>query len=331
MSIWLPSSRLLSPSGTTCLAWRSWCAPTSNGPQSGAGRRPAHCRQPRTLGPAGRARCPTLGRGARTAGHLRALYVDMPALLKDLANKDVMSASLPALYAILTAARTKEATGCRWGDIDLARAHARCRSSRAAKPGSTLSPCVTRRSGCSGAWDGRWKPAGEYVFPARNRRGPLALQPCWNLLSDLQNGMTGHSPLTAFALPSRLGDRADLTIPAKSSSSAYPTSKAIRSSAPISAATSSRSGRQLMQAWADYCESGEGANSLLPRGADQGRLTTSSRTARKCLPCGCSKCTIWAPGAGYTDVSGRPRNTKRSLLSLVLLLLQLQLLRSPRR
>jgi hypothetical protein len=51
-------------------------------------------------------------KGARTAGHFRALtYGDMPALLKDLEKQDVISA-LCMRFTILTVALTKEATAC---------------------------------------------------------------------------------------------------------------------------------------------------------------------------------------------------------------------------
>ncbi len=59
-------------------------------------------------------------KGARTVGHFQALsYIDMPALLTDLEKQDAMSA-VCAGFTILTGARTKESTACRWADIDLA-------------------------------------------------------------------------------------------------------------------------------------------------------------------------------------------------------------------
>ena len=67
-------------------------------------------------------------RGARTAGHFRALaYSDMPALLKDLAA-DASISALCMRFTILTVARTKESTACRWPDVDFAAVRAWCRS-----------------------------------------------------------------------------------------------------------------------------------------------------------------------------------------------------------
>jgi integrase len=59
-------------------------------------------------------------KGARAAGHFRALsYSDIPALLKDLQQEDVIS-EVALRFTILTVARTEETAGCRWPDIDFA-------------------------------------------------------------------------------------------------------------------------------------------------------------------------------------------------------------------
>jgi len=59
-------------------------------------------------------------KGARTAGHFRALsYSDVPALWKALLDQETISARC-LQFTILTAARTKESSRCRWSDIDLA-------------------------------------------------------------------------------------------------------------------------------------------------------------------------------------------------------------------
>src|SRR5262249_10874179 len=59
-------------------------------------------------------------KGARTAGHFRALaYSDMPALLADLVADQSISAFC-LRFTILTVARTKEAVTCRWADVDFA-------------------------------------------------------------------------------------------------------------------------------------------------------------------------------------------------------------------
>jgi integrase len=59
-------------------------------------------------------------KGARTAGHFRALaYADMPALLADLAADPSISA-VCMRFTILTVARTKESVACRWSEVDFA-------------------------------------------------------------------------------------------------------------------------------------------------------------------------------------------------------------------
>lgn len=59
-------------------------------------------------------------KGARSGGHFRALaYSDMPTLLAALRASPTMSA-LCMRFTILTVARTKESTACRWSEIDFA-------------------------------------------------------------------------------------------------------------------------------------------------------------------------------------------------------------------
>src|SRR5262245_56600110 len=63
-------------------------------------------------------------RGARRAGHFRALaYSDMPALVTALSAESALAA-LCMRFTILTVARAKESTACRWSEVDFA-AHTR--------------------------------------------------------------------------------------------------------------------------------------------------------------------------------------------------------------
>jgi integrase len=124
-------------------------------------------------------------KGARRGGHFRALaYSDMPALLADLKAQTSISA-VCMRFTILTVARTKESTACRWTDIDLA---ARTRGVQILKGGTAWQhliplsdPAIDLLRGL--LIDG--KPAGEFVFPPRSRRGTLSHNALLKLLKRI--------------------------------------------------------------------------------------------------------------------------------------------------
>ena len=117
-------------------------------------------------------------KGARTGGHFRALsYSDMPALLADL-NADTSISALCMRFTILTVARTKESTACRWTDIDWT---SRTRSVQVFKGGRE--PWQHQVPLCDQAIDllrdllVDGKPTADYVFPSYKRQhlGPTAM------------------------------------------------------------------------------------------------------------------------------------------------------------
>jgi integrase len=139
-------------------------------------------------------------KGARTAGHFRALaYSDMPALLADL-TADQSIAALCMRFTILTVARTKESVACRWPDVDFA---ARTRSVQILKGGRARKHLVPLSDQAlellrSMLTDG--KPVSELLFPARNRRGYLGPNTLLRLLkrigtSSINIGYTFQGPL----------------------------------------------------------------------------------------------------------------------------------------
>lgn len=118
-------------------------------------------------------------KGARAAGHFRALsYSDMPALLKELGQEEVISA-LAMRFTILTVARTKETRGCRWPDIDLT---GRTRTVQILKGGQAWQHVVPLSGQAIELLQGLLvdgKPASEWVSPpataaARSDRVPCA-------------------------------------------------------------------------------------------------------------------------------------------------------------
>lgn len=194
-------------------------------------------------------------RGARTAGHFRALsYTDMHALLKDLEKQDAMSA-LCARFTILTVARTKESTGCRWVDIDLA---ARTRTVQILKGGRAWQHLVPLNDQAIELLRGLMvdgTPNGEYVFPARNRRGHLGTSAMLDLLERLKwnDRTTTHGIRSAFKTwaTERTNYPREVVELCLSHVQGDPLERAYQRGDII------EKRRQLMQAWADYCETGE--------------------------------------------------------------------------
>lgn len=111
--------------------------------------------------------------GARAGGHFRALaYSDMATLLKELQGLAPISAACMR-FTILTAARTKESTACRWTDVDL---DARTRVVQILKGGKAWQhqvPLSDQAIELLQSLMVSGKPASEFVFPARNRKGHL--------------------------------------------------------------------------------------------------------------------------------------------------------------
>jgi integrase len=140
-------------------------------------------------------------KGARLGGHFRALaYSDMPALLAAL-SADQSISSLCMKFTILTVARTGEAVGCRWRDVDFA---ARTRAVQIVKGGrvpwqhqvplSDHAVDVLRGLLVDG------KPTTEYVFPGRNRRDHLGRNAMLSLLARIgwADRTTTHGVRAAF-------------------------------------------------------------------------------------------------------------------------------------
>jgi integrase len=116
-------------------------------------------------------------KGARIAGHFRALhYSDVPSLLKTLEADGAISAACMR-FTILTAARTKEATTCRWQDVDLA---ARIRVVQILKGGREpwrhVVPLSDQALELLLGLLVNGKPTSEYLSP--DRRGYLGQNPC---------------------------------------------------------------------------------------------------------------------------------------------------------
>jgi integrase len=202
-------------------------------------------------------------KGARTAGHFRALtYTDMPTLLAALEKQDTMSA-LCMRFTILTVARTKESTACRWTDIDLA---ARTRGVQILKGGEAWQHLVPLSDQAiellrSLMVDG--KPVGEYVFPGRNRRGPLGTSAMLDLLERMgwSDRTTTHGIRAAFKTWAT--ERTNYPREVVELCLSHVQGDALERAYQRGDLLDKR--RRLMQEWADFCERGaQDAGNVVP-------------------------------------------------------------------
>jgi len=194
-------------------------------------------------------------KGARVAGHFRALsYVDMPDLLKAL-QADASISALCLRFTILTVARTKESTACRWPEVDMA---ARTRGVQILKGGQAWQHMIPLSEQAIDLLRGLMvdgKPVGEHVFPARNRRGHLGSTAMLDLLERLgwSKRTTTHGIRAAFKTwaTERTNYAREVVELCLSHVQGDPLERAYQRGDII------EKRRQLMQAWADYCENGD--------------------------------------------------------------------------
>ncbi len=198
-------------------------------------------------------------KGARTAGHYRALaYSDMPTLLKGLEKLDVISA-ICLRFTILTVARTKESTSCAWTDVDMV---ARTRGVQILKGGEAWQHLVPLSDQAiellkSLLVDGN--PASEWVFPARNRRSHLGTSAMLDLLGRMgwNTKTTTHGIRAAFKTwaTERTNYPREVVELCLSHVQGDPLERAYQRGDIL------EKRRRLMQEWADYCGTGEQTDS----------------------------------------------------------------------
>ena len=135
-------------------------------------------------------------RPALVRGHHAAMpYVDVPAFMTRLRGMDTMS-SAALQFTILTAARTGEAIGALWTEVDFdARLWTipteRMKARRPHRvPLSPPAVAVLQRLHAV--------RAGEHVFPGMKRGKPLSNMAMLNLLRDLDLGITSHGFRSSF-------------------------------------------------------------------------------------------------------------------------------------
>jgi integrase len=120
-------------------------------------------------------------------------------LLKDLKDQAAISAACMR-FTVLTAARTKEAVGCRWADIDLS---GRTRVVQILKGGKAWHhqvPLSDQAIELLRSLVVEGEPTSEFVFPARNSKGHLATSAMLALLRRMgwKDQTTTHGIRAAF-------------------------------------------------------------------------------------------------------------------------------------
>jgi integrase len=195
-------------------------------------------------------------RGARIAGHFRALtYSDVPALLKTLEAQDAISAACMR-FTILTAARTKEAIACRWQDVDLT---VRTRIVEIFKggrePWQHQVPLSDQAMDLLRSLLVDGNPPTEYVFPDRNRRGCLGQNAMLSLLARIgwKDRTTTHGIRAAFKTwaTERTNYPREVVELCLSHVQGDPLERAYQRGEILDKR------RRLMQEWADFCEGAE--------------------------------------------------------------------------
>jgi len=202
-------------------------------------------------------------RGKLTRGHQKAMpFADVPAFMTTLRGKGGMT-PLALEFAILTAARSGEVRGATWQEIDLANAVWTVPASRMkakeehqvplAKPALALLRRLQEAK------------TGDLVFPGV-RGKPLSDAAFSTFLQRMKLDVTQHGFRSSFrdwagestnfardiaelALAHAVGDKVER---------AYRRGKALERR------------RELMEAWADYCDGGRGANVIPLRKASGG-------------------------------------------------------------
>jgi integrase len=195
-------------------------------------------------------------KGARMGGHFRALsYSDMPALLKAVERQSDAISALCMRFTILTMARTKESTACRWAEIDFA---ARTRGVQILKggrePWQHQVPLSEQASELLRGLLVDGKASSEYVFPSHNRRDHIGRNAMLSFLARIgwADRTTTHGIWTAFKTwatertnyPREVVELCLSHLQGDALERAYQRGDIIEKR------------RRLMQEWADFCTTG---------------------------------------------------------------------------
>jgi integrase len=184
-----------------------------------------------------------------TRGHHAAMpFADVPEFLARLRQRDAMAA-LALEFTILTAARTSEAIGARWDEIDFKQniwtvPAARMKGARAHRvPLSRQALAVLKKLDTA--------RTGEYIFPGQRPGTPLSGMAMTMILRRMKiDGVTVHGFRSSFrdwcgevsTFPREVAEAALAHVAGDQTERAYRRGDALEKR------------RALMEAWATYCE-----------------------------------------------------------------------------
>jgi len=139
--------------------------------------------------------------GSRTTGerehHAAVPFDEMPAFMTDLRSRESTSA-LALEYTILTAARTGETIGARWGEIDLNRKNWTVPASRMKAKREHQVPLSDRAVEILQSLKPPDAKDDEYIFPGNKRGLPLSNMAMLECLRNIRKGVTVHGFRSSF-------------------------------------------------------------------------------------------------------------------------------------
>ena len=175
-------------------------------------------------------------------------FTELPAFMAELRGRDSISARALE-FTILTAARTSEAIGAKWSEIDLDAGVWTVPAERM-KGGKEHQVPLSKRA--LAILEDLPRERGGYVFPGARAKSPLSNMAMLELLRGMDgNGFTVHGFRSTFR--DWAGDRTNYAREVIEHALAHHIKDKAEASYRRSAALDKR--RQLMEAWAKYCSS----------------------------------------------------------------------------
>jgi integrase len=199
---------------------------------------------------------PSRGKVAKVKHHPALPYVKLPAFMADLREKQ--GASARALeFTILTAARTGEAIGARWSEIDLAGKHWTIPAERMKSGRAHIVPlsddAVAILKSLPAKDDG-------YVFAGARTDKPLSNMALLELLRGVRPGFTVHGFRSTFR--DWAGDRTNYQRDVIEAALAHGLEDETEAAYRRSTAVDKR--RRLMGAWAEFCSKAPATGKVIP-------------------------------------------------------------------
>ncbi len=200
---------------------------------------------------------PQLSKPRRSNGHHGAMpYAAVPTFIGRLREQPGLAARALE-FAILTAARSGEVLGAKWDEIDIEEAVWTVPASRMKGKREHRVPLSDRAMAILGEV-GKFK-TGEFLFPGRRATAPLSNMALAMILRRTKvEGATPHGFRSSFR--DWCGDKT--TFPREVAEAALAHAIGDKTEAAYRREDALAKRRKLMDAWAAYCEPGEGAGNV---------------------------------------------------------------------